>query len=504
MSTRTLREYHERTKHSYESIRRSGGGLDWSNEPSPFKEYLDLAAVRLPVPAPTGVAALDAIARSAAGDGGAALTAETLSHLLFHAGAVTRIVRGSFGEIRFRAYASAGALYPNELYVVAGPAVEGLEAGVYHYGPRDHDLRRLRGGDVRGALGLSGRSPGAASIVVSGIPWRTAWKYGARGFRHLYWDAGMVVANLLAAAAACDVRAGLLLGFVDDDAGRVIGVDGSTEFPLCVVTLGDGEAPAPADVEEIDLAVAPLSRRPQRDRHIEEAYTASKLARAKDVERFRSAPGRGDDRTDPPPSVRELDALPLERLSRDPFERVVRRRGSSRHLAREPMPAAELAALLNLASGGVAGDWRTGDMHAFLVASALEGLSPGAYRYDGGGRFAEIRSGDLRRKAGFVCLEQRLGADAAAVLFLTADVDARLEALGPRGYAASQLEAAIVAGRLYLAAYAQCLGASGITFYDDEAKLLFETSEEPMLAVVLGPEGQRESLIRCRERVRPG
>jgi hypothetical protein len=56
----------------------------------------------------------------------------------------------------------------------------------------------------------------------------------------------------------------------------------------------------------------------------------------------------------------------------------------------------------------------------------------------------------------------------------------------------------VVAGRIYLGAYAQCLGASGITFYDDEARRFFRTELEPMLAVVTGPEGARPSIIRCR------
>jgi len=38
-------------------------------------------------------------------------------------------------------------------------------------------------------------------LVVTGIPWRTTWQYGQRGWRHLFWDAGAIVANLLAVAA---------------------------------------------------------------------------------------------------------------------------------------------------------------------------------------------------------------------------------------------------------------------------------------------------------------
>ncbi|HWC32240.1 MAG TPA: SagB family peptide dehydrogenase [Actinomycetota bacterium] len=502
MIERTLVDYHERTKHSYESIRREGGGLDWSNEPSPFKEYLDLDAIALPPPEGTGVPAHDAITASTDVKSDAPLTTDALSYVLFHGAGVTRIFRGSFGELRFRAYASAGALYPNEVYLVSG-GTEGLDAGVYHYGPRDHDLRLLREGDHRGALGLAGAQPGQASLVVTGLPWRTAWKYGTRGFRHLYWDAGMIVANVLGSGAARGVRATVLLGFVDEAVARMIGVDGETEFPLCIVALGDADAPPHNEVTEmISHRVAPVSRRPRRDPGIERAHAATMLRTEAEVEAVRAAVreahGDGERR------VERVEPFPRERLSRDGFERVVRRRGSSRSLAREAFPAGELAAVLDLALATFPSDWPSGAVRVFLVASALEGVPPGAYRYDGGGSFAEIRAGDLRRKAGFVCLEQRLAADGAAALFLMGDVESELATLGSRGYVAAQLEAAIVAGRIYLGAYAQCLGASGITFYDDEVRQLFETSAEPMLAVVVGPEGQRESIIRCRQRLTAG
>jgi hypothetical protein len=133
------------------------------------------------------------------------------------------------------------------------------------------------------------------------------------------------------------------------------------------------------------------------------------------------------------------------------------------------------------------------------VANALDGLEPGAYRYAGEGLFDRIRAGDLRREAGYLCLEQRLGADAAATSFLMADVEDAVRKMGGRAYAAAQLSAAVAAGRLYLGAYAQCLGASGITFYDDEVRGFLATSWEPMLAVVMGPEGRRASIRRCRE-----
>ena len=35
----------------------------------------------------------------------------------------------------------------------------------------------------------------ATTLVVTGVPWRTGWRYAERGFRHLYWDAGTMLAQ---------------------------------------------------------------------------------------------------------------------------------------------------------------------------------------------------------------------------------------------------------------------------------------------------------------------
>ena len=493
--------YHRRTKHSIESVRRGGHVLDWANEPSRFKEYVGLEPVPRPRPERSGVPCHRAIRSSWRCEGRNDVDRGALSHLLFHAAGVVREVRGPGGSFHFRTYAAAGALYPVEVYVVAG-AVTGVEAGVYHYGPREHGIRPLRTGDFRGSLGLAGEQPGQATVVLTGVPWRTSWKYEARGFRHLYWDAGMMLANLLASAAALRVRAKVILGFVDGAVDGIVGIDGRSEFALAMVALGSGEAPPAADVSSLDLQVAPMSVRPQSDPIIERARAAVALGSEEGVAGFRDtkASGRLEERTARPVEVPVDEAG----LSDDSLEEVVGRRGSSRRLARQPFPAGEYAFLLDQALGGLPRDWLPSRIEARLTANALDGLEPGAYRYAGNGRFDRVRAGDLRRQAGFLCLEQRLGADAAATTFLMADVEEAVRRLGGRGYAVAQLEAAVAAGRLYLGAYAQCLGASGITFYDDEVRRSLDTSWEPMLAVVMGPEGRRASIRRCREERYPG
>ena len=89
-------------------------------------------------------------------------------------------------------------------------ALRDLDAGVYHFGPQDFSLRRLRSGDHRALLvEATAAEPAIAAAPVTVIStstyWRNAWKYQARAYRHAYWDDGTILANLLAAAARCPV-----------------------------------------------------------------------------------------------------------------------------------------------------------------------------------------------------------------------------------------------------------------------------------------------------------
>ncbi|MGH7267060.1 MAG: dehydrogenase, partial [Candidatus Rokuibacteriota bacterium] len=144
------RAYHDATKHSWESVRAGHHSLDWANKPLPFKIYPDAPAVPLPreIATPT-LPTLRALAGAPDPAGGptARLDVAALARLLFFSAGLTKKKVYPGGEtVHFRAAASTGALYEIEVYVVAG-TVAGLEAGIYHFGPGDFTLRRLRAGD---------------------------------------------------------------------------------------------------------------------------------------------------------------------------------------------------------------------------------------------------------------------------------------------------------------------------------------------------------------------
>jgi len=137
------------------------------------------------------------------------------------------------GTIHWRAYSSAGALYPVEAYVAS-------EDGLYSFDALEGALVRLVEGDARSSVAAAaGVPPETASFVVlTGIHARTGWKYQERGYRHVWWDAGTMLANLLALAAAEGLEPHLYTAFLDRELNDMLGVDGRGEYALAVVSLG--------------------------------------------------------------------------------------------------------------------------------------------------------------------------------------------------------------------------------------------------------------------------
>jgi SagB-type dehydrogenase family enzyme len=470
------RAYHAATTHTPESVRRGDHGLDWENRPEPFKLYADLPPLSLPRDLPALTA--DTLAVLAGPPPGAApLDLDRLAALLFFSAGVTRHRRFPGGEVSFRAAPSTGALYQTEVYVVAG-AVDGLAPGVYHFGPGDFALRCLRAGDFRGALAGAaadeavGRAP--ATCVLTGIYRRNAWKYRGRAYRHLFWDAGTMLAQALGAAAALEVPTRLLTAFVEVEAHGLLGLDPAREGVLALLTLGPPgpDAPVSPVVGPLAHRVRPVAPREVDDPVVREAYRDSSLDDEAEVEAWREAAAAVPA---PPEPAGEPGSLPPPPARADrPLGETIARRGSTRRFSGEAVTAAQLSAALAGAVRPVPWDAAPALGELYLVVHAVEGIAPGAYAYAPRAHgLVPLRAGELREEAAFLCLEQALGGSGSATVFFLADLDRVLGAMGNRGYRVANLEAGLRGGRLYLAAYAQGFGATGLTFYDDEVVRFF-------------------------------
>ena len=127
--------------------------------------------------------------------------------------------------------------------------------------------------------------------------------------------------------------------------------------------------------------------------------------------------------------------------------------------------------------------------------NAVEDLPSGAYFYDRGRRaLDQLAEGDFRREAGQLDLGQELAADASVNIYAMCNLEPVLERFGNRGYRAAQFEGGVLGGKVYLAAYAQRLGATGLTFFDDDVTRFFSphaSGKSVMFLVAIGKRARR-------------
>jgi len=450
------REYHRATMHDPSGLRpedprlvRDYRPLEWDRKPPQFKTYPGLEPILLP----------DDISLSSR----EGLSVGVLGRLLFLSAGVVRTADLAGETLYFRAAGSAGNLSPIEVYVVTGD-IEGLDAGVYHYEPVDHALVRLRAAPSRTL----------PAVILTGVPWRTAWKYRERGFRHLYWDAGTMLAQMLELADEAALAARVLVGFVDEAMAALVGADGVHEVVLAAMPFHGDFLPDPEDVPTGYLADDPLEFP-----LVTLAQRSGDLATREDLRRWQlAATTFGRER----PS-------PLPRTLQRPLDEVIRGRGSCRQFApRHTAPNVLLSGAMDWATRPVMGDFVSYGftlLEHYLAVHEVEGVEPGAYRWRAG-ELEQLRAGDVRGAASHLCLDQALGGNGAYTAFHCARLDHVLGPLGSRGYRAANLEAGIVEGRLHLFAYDRGLGATGLTFYDREVPRFFASEADPLLVTAVG------------------
>jgi SagB-type dehydrogenase family enzyme len=381
-------------------------------------------------------------------------------------GAAVLRTRTHFGfpgkrTVHFRGYSSAGALYPIEAYVAD-------RGGLYSFDALTPALVRLRPGDVAAEVAGAVGAGAETFVVLTGVHARTGWKYAERGYRHVWWDAGTMLANLLALAAADDRRPRVHLAFSDVELNAALGVDGVTEYALVVLALAGAGSPG-AHGASTDPRKS-LPQAPARTRYplAEAAHAASSFATVDEAREWR---------VEPPGEEPKLD--------RETLVRAIRRRWSVREYADRPLARDKLADLLGWSEAPIPAD-APSVVRQVVTVAAVEGLEPGVY--DAGLNVVAARDErELRDAVGFAAMEQEHPRDAALNVFQMADIGPVVAAHGDRGYRWAQLEAGIRAGRLQVGAFMRGWGAAASTFFDDEVSRVLETHELPLLMVAIGP-----------------
>jgi SagB-type dehydrogenase family enzyme len=351
-----------------------------------------------------------------------------------------------------RTVPSSGARYPIEMYLATGES-DDQPAGLYHYDPAHHVLERLRAGDCRARIGTlldatAAADPPAAVLVLSTVFWRNCTKYGAFGYRLLCLDAGVVVQQALVVARTVGLAGTVHLGFADDGLGALLGLDPDGENAIAVVTFRGAPGSRPT-VEPDWTEPVPAARPPTVG--IRANPDLVRVVDLLDASRTRDRSGTIAV-TDP-----RTGDLPLPEAGRLDLASGVHRRRSVHGYRPRPVPHVDLARILAAATAPIDAD------HPVVtavgcVAARIDGVEPGAYRYDprrhGLGR---TRAADAFTALVSAALNPILAdecRDASLALAPIGDPAAWLAAFGDRGYRMQTITAGMVAQRICLAAAA--------------------------------------------------
>jgi SagB-type dehydrogenase family enzyme len=463
----TWREYHEATKHSVESLRRAQHVLDWANMPDPFRHYEGVPVLDLPAdpPAPE-MPALDVLQGTCGtmtvGDG-----PTFLSQLLFYSAAISASKRvWSTGyKYALRVNPSSGNLHPTEFHFLTR-GLKGWPDGLYHYDPSRHMVEQRGRGDFEMKMVSSSAT---IVFVLTSIVWREAWKYGERAYRYCLHDIGHAwqALALSARAIGCDHFA--VGHFVDDDVARMVQLN-SDEWPMLIISLHGESIPArEADTGEtvwFGGKANQLSKETIAHPLIDSIHFATK----------RSSIGSGETSFAESASTGNGEIkLPSPASSTRIFSEVARMRRSALDFVggKLSMSLAQLSAILAVTSQALSADFAgTRFIRLYLYAHRIDGLQPGVYRFwPERVELEQIKSGDQRVAAAGLSLGQNLAGNACVAFSMIGDLERAASTHGDRGYRYVHLEAGALGHRLYLAAEALGLGATGIgAFYDDEVQ----------------------------------
>ncbi len=476
------KDYHNLT--SYDRRRMTGHALDWGHRPDLYKRYPQAESISLPKDGGSmGAVSLWDIVHS--GDStrpGKKMDLEDLAGLLGLSYGITASVRYPQETFNYRSAPSAGALYPCEIYIAAYD-IEGLDPGLYYFSVFDFALKRIRSDDIAGFLEHNSQKGLFLSLFITGIPYRSAWKYRARAYRYVLLDTGHLLGNLALVLKALRVAGRLAYDFDDTLTGQLLGLDNRREAGVARLDAGNRAACRadtfvhPVDIPALSaemLSASKVSDRETAYPEIERMLTADYPVLPPEVANFQGSSG--------------VILKPGKWLSADrvvateggsPAARALANRRSSRNFIPREIPVDKFNSILSLLNGCLTGGLPMGPparhhLSMGFIVGAVEGIAPGFYLLDPQARqYARIAPGDLTRPMASVCLDQAWLKNAGIHFLFMLNPGHLAEACGPRGYRYAMIQAGFLGQMIYLGATALGLGGCGIgAIYDNEAKAL--------------------------------
>jgi SagB-type dehydrogenase family enzyme len=388
--------------------------------PDPFRHYEGVPVLDLPAdpPAPEKPAA----------DGEPQYEASVfLSQLFFYSAAISasKLVPSTGFRYALRVNPSSGNLHPTEFHFITH-GLKDWPDGLYHYRPSSH--------------------------MAEQRAWREAWKYRDRAYRYCLHDIGHAWQALALAAQALGCESRKIVDFPDDEIAQALRLN-DDEWPMLILEISSAVHKSDAgETVWYGGQANQLSTEATSYPRIDAIHAATKRIVNSAVE--------------PAPSGSGEIKLPPPAKSNCSFGEIARKRRS----ALDFVGGAQSISLPQLSALLVAATPLLSFIQLYLYVHRVDGLEPGVYRFwPQHAELERIKTGDQRVAAAGLSLGQDLAGNACVAFSMIGDLERAARAYGDRGYRYVHFEAGAIGHRLYLAAEALGLGATGIgAFYDEE------------------------------------
>ncbi len=484
--------YHERTKYDPQTIASKSKGLDWSQQPYPFKEYkigqtFDLKPY---------------LSRQIVPQKGDFW--RRISRILGCSYGLTAKIATMGSPLYLRSAPSAGGLYPAEVYLISR-GTEFLPAGLYSYQGQSHSLLLFWESDVWTNLQSACfwnpvLENTDIALVTSAIFYRSAWRYEDRAYRRIFLDTGHLLGNIELSASINDYRAHLIGGFNDSQMNELLYLDSEKESVMTVIPLADLlniRQNLPPSTTALPSATTTLYPKIAEGELLSSLQRATIIATDEKIE-ANITPSNWEDKYNFPFCLKvSVTSRPVN-WGEDliDLESTMLKRRSTRAYSGASLSLDELRALLHFTyqpqdyadqNLDPNPDYFDLDLlETFIAVSAVTGLEEGCYYYAPKAQeLRQIRFKNFRQELHYLCLGQDLGRDAAAVVFHTADLSKAVAKYGDRVYRYLHADAGHLGQRLNLAAIHLGLGVSGIGgFFDDQVnEVLGIPSDEAVIYI---------------------
>lgn len=420
-----LQSYHDRTNHSYESVKINPNYVDASTQPTVFKRYPHFYR-RYP------------------------LKAENACHAFIKAtSAITFAKQYRNFTAQLRVNPSAGGLYPTELYVQIRD-VEGITNGLYHLEVADERLTLIYEliDDGLEAYFCPGKVVSGLIFLISCVYFRSSWKYEERSLRYCFLDSGHHLGAIEAAAHGFNRQLELVFDFNKTDLNQALGFE-HKEWVTAAAIAGNYRERA-CRTFRLPMPFVAGTDYFVPNPFIEQAYAA----------------------TLEPPSPRQPLDYPQWPYDRSAFLQAIGQRRSARHFRKGFISQAEFQMILAAINQPIA-SYSCEPIEVYAIVLRVADMIPGIYRGQ-----ELLKAGDFAAKAAYLCVDQRVGGDGAVTYFLAAN--------GQNYQTVSQL-AGLLGHRVYLASQYYGVACTGIgAYYDDETKAFLGTEKDILYALAVG------------------